>query len=205
MRDGAVVLERAARRPAVLVVGPLPPPVHGCAVATRYVLASGLEADWTVVHLDTADRRGLENMGRFELRNVVLALTHLGAFLRLLLLHRPRVVYVPLSQNLLGVLRDMLFMLPAVLTRRRLVVHLHGGGFGAFHATAPRAVRWLARAVLRRARRVIVLGDGLRATLRGITWRNRSSASCRTACRTHSRAACPSAAERGCGCSTWAT
>jgi glycosyltransferase involved in cell wall biosynthesis len=175
MSNHAAVLDGAVQRPAVLVVGPLPPPTHGCAVATAYVLASGLDTRWSVVHLDTADRRGLDNMGRLDARNIVLAFAHLAAFLRLLVRHRPLVVYVPLSQNLLGVLRDMLFMLPAVALRRRLVVHVHGGGFGRFHATAPAPVRWLVRAVLGRARRVIVLGENLRDTLRGIVADDRIS------------------------------
>lgn len=175
MSSHAAVLDRTIRRPAVLVVGPLPPPTHGCAVATGYVLASGLDASWSVVHLDTADRRGLDNMGRLDARNIFLAFAHLAGFLRLLMRHRPLVVYVPLSQNLLGVLRDMLFLVPAVALRRRLVVHVHGGGFGNFHATAPAPVRWLIRAVLGRARRVIVLGDNLRGALRGIVADDRIS------------------------------
>jgi glycosyltransferase involved in cell wall biosynthesis len=155
-------------RPGIVVIGPTPPPYHGCSVATEYVLGAGLPADWTVHHLDTADRRGLENMGRLDLRNVVLALEHVTRMVVLLARQRPALVYVPIAQNNLGVLRDMGFMVPTLLAGRRLVVHVHGGGFGRFYDAAPAPLRALVRAVLGRARAVIILGEALRPTMRGL-------------------------------------
>jgi glycosyltransferase involved in cell wall biosynthesis len=131
-------------------------------------MACGLDRHWDLHHLDTADRRDISNLGRFELINVLLALKHGMQFLAMLLRHRPQVVYVPIAQNTLGTLRDMLFMIPALLTRRRLVIHIHGGGFGQFHATAPALVAALIRAVVGKADRIIVLGESLRGMLDGI-------------------------------------
>jgi glycosyltransferase involved in cell wall biosynthesis len=156
------------RAPAAIIIGPSPPPYHGCTVATGYVLDSGLAGHYRLIHLDTADRRGLDNMGRLDPMNVVLALRHFVRFVSLLVRHRPAVVYVPIAQNTLGVLRDMLFMVPALLARRDLVVHIHGGGFGVFYDSAAAPLRAAVRAVVGRARTVIILGAGLKPTLRGI-------------------------------------
>ena len=156
----------AERALSVLVVGPVPPPHHGGSVATAYVLESCRGNDWDVIHLDTSDRRGVANIGRLDAGNVALALRHGVRFLKLLLTARPDVVYVPIAQNTLGLLRDLLFLIPAVLLRRRLVVHVHGGGLGAFYEATNPLMRRLLRATVGRASRVIVLGDALRATVR---------------------------------------
>lgn len=152
----------------VLVVGPTPPPYHGGAVATRYLLESGLGDDLELIHLDTSDRRDLRNIGRLDARNVALALKHGVTCVWLLLRRRPSVVYVPVAQNRLGFLRDSLFLLAALALRRKVVLHVHGGHFRAFYDATDAVTRGVARLVVRRAARVVVLGEGLRAMFRGL-------------------------------------
>src|SRR5262249_32910436 len=127
----------------LLIVGPLPPPYHGVAVATQ-ALCSVLERQavgFTLV--DIADRRGLANIGRIDWGNITAALRHGGQFVRALVRSAPRVVLVPISQNRPGFLRDCLFLVPARLTRKRLVLHLHGSDFRRFYDTSPAILRWL--------------------------------------------------------------
>ena len=79
LRAREEVAPAIARRRRLLVVGPTPPPHHGVAVYTDLLLrAPELHAALDVVHLDTADRRTLENLGRFDLTNAGLALAHAG-------------------------------------------------------------------------------------------------------------------------------
>jgi glycosyltransferase involved in cell wall biosynthesis len=153
-------------RPRVLVIGPLPPPYHGGSIATRYLLSSSLEREFELIHVDTTDRRGLENIGRLDAGNVGFALLHFARFLRVLVRRQPELVYVPIAQNRLGFLRDCLFLIPALAAGKPLVVHVHGGGTAHFIANTDPLTRTLARRTLRRATRVIVLGDDLRATMR---------------------------------------
>jgi glycosyltransferase involved in cell wall biosynthesis len=158
-----------ATAPGVIVVGPLPPPYHGGAVATRYVLDSDVARRCRIIHVDTTDPRGLENIGRFDAGNVALALRHALAMLAALATQRPAAAYVPVAQNRLGLLRDAALILPALLLRRRLVVHLHGSGIRELHDSTDPLTRALLRYVLSRADRVIVLGESLRPLLEGIT------------------------------------
>jgi glycosyltransferase involved in cell wall biosynthesis len=155
-------------RPTVLVVGPLPPPYHGGAVATSYVLGSELAERFRLVHVDTRDTRGQQNMGRLDLRNVVLAFRHARMFLTSLLREAPALVYVPIAQNRLGYLRDCLFLVPALLAGRRVVVHVHAGGFRDFYDGADPLTRALVRGTLARVQRAIVLGERLRASVAGL-------------------------------------
>jgi glycosyltransferase involved in cell wall biosynthesis len=158
----------SAARPRILVVGPLPPPTHGVSVMTQTLLDSSLSRRYDLAHLDTADRRGVSNIGRFDVGNVRLAALHGLRFVSLLLRQRIDFVYVPLAPNVLGFMRDALFVGPALLAGLPVVLHLHGGGYDALIHHAQLPVRRLARAILGHAHRVIVLGDSLREMLHGV-------------------------------------
>lgn len=160
--------DRVDTRDGIVVIGPVPPPYHGGAVATSYVLSSDVARHWRVLHLDISDRRGLENIGRLEAGNVALGLRHAGAFLRMLLVQRPALVYLALAQNTLAVLRDATFILPALMLRRRVVIHLHAGGFRAYYENTSAPMQSLLRYMLSRAARVIVLGNALRGSVAGL-------------------------------------
>jgi glycosyltransferase involved in cell wall biosynthesis len=151
----------------VLLVGPTPPPYHGCAVITRNLRASPLAERFALAHVDTSDRRSLANLGLLDLENVRLALVHGARFLAALLRERPAVVHVPVAQNRLGFLRDCLFLLPARLLRVATVVHLNGGYCSFFREAGP-VVRRVSRVALGGAARVMVLGERLRNQLDGV-------------------------------------
>jgi glycosyltransferase involved in cell wall biosynthesis len=152
----------------VLAVGPVPPPYHGGAVATQLLLESDLGDDVTIIHIDTSDRRDLGNIGRIDFTNIALALAHFVRFMRAFVRAPRAIVYVPVAQNRLGFLRDCLFLVPARLLHRPIVIHVHGGYFRVFYERADPVVRALARWILADVRSVIVLGSGLRAMLAGL-------------------------------------
>ena len=161
-------------RPLLLVVGGTPPPVHGTTVFMRMLLdAPEVKERFEVLHLETADRRGLENIGRLDLTNAGLALRHVAGLIRLVARRRPDLVYLSVSQNALAYLRDGLFILIAAAAGSRVVTHLHGGGFGEFYRRANPAVRWWVRLTQRRVHRAWVLGEGLRGCYDGLVAQSR--------------------------------
>lgn len=166
-----VAEDRSARPPAkrrILLIGPLPPPAHGVAVLTSNLLASSVADRFDIVHLDTADRRGVDNIGRLDAGNVWLAGVHGARFVRLLSRHSFDAVYLPISKNALGFLRDSLFMGPAAMRGTPVILHFHGGQFDRFVRTAPAPLRILVRTLVRRAARAIVPGDGLKPMLHNL-------------------------------------
>jgi hypothetical protein len=161
-RDDAAAEAGAARATTrVLLVGPLPPPVHGCSVFTQLLLESRFTAEFDVTHVDITDARDVGNIGRFDAGNVWLALRHGAVFAASLVRVRPDVIYIPVAQNTLGFLRDMLFLMPAALSGRRMIVHFHGDGFARFRESAAAPVRAAADALTGRACVAIVQGLGL--------------------------------------------
>lgn len=157
----------------ILVVGRTPPPYHGMMTATLSLRAVLDKKRIPYLFLDIADHRTMANACRFELGNILLALRHGFQFSSLLIRRRPEIVYIPISQNLGGFLRDCLFLIPAKLARRKIIVHLHGGYFRQFYETAPSWLRALIRWLFRDISRVIVLGESLRYIFDGLVPKER--------------------------------
>ena len=154
------------KKPTILIIGPLPPPYHGMSTATEMILGSFLKETFTFIHLDTADRREIGNMGRLDGTNLYLAIRHGIQCLYLLLTQSIDLVYLPLSQNVWGYLRDMVFIGLALLFQKKIVAHLHGGYFAPFYKTAPRClgIGW----TMQRIPKVIVLGERIRDELTSV-------------------------------------
>jgi glycosyltransferase involved in cell wall biosynthesis len=151
----------------VLTIGPSPPPYNGMSVATDLVIKA-MDSAIEHVHLDTSDRRGLSNVGKFDVGNLWLAGVHGTKFLWLLVSRRPKVVYVPISQAWLPFIRDCLFLVPAKLAGRRVIVHLHGGYFGTFFRQTSTVMRWIIRFSLGSVVSAIVLGRQVEDVFHGI-------------------------------------
>jgi glycosyltransferase involved in cell wall biosynthesis len=165
---------KLASKPKILIIGPTPPPYNGMSVATDLVL-NAVGEEFCVIHLETADRRGLSNIGRIDLRNVLLAAYHGFKYLWLLLLKNPKIVYVQIAQDRLAFLRDSLFLIPARLLGKKVVVHLHGGYFATFYQSASALTQHLIRYCLGKSARAIVLGTSLGNMFEGIVPRDRVS------------------------------
>ncbi len=156
-------------RPAVVIVGPTPPPVHGMATFTAMLLTSPvLAASYRVLHLDTADRRSIENMGRFDLTNAYLGVRHALELARLIVRERPEIVLVQVAQNAWAYLRDAVLIGVARALGCRVVTHLNGGYFREFYEHANAACRWLVRRSSASVAAAAVLGVGLRAIYDGL-------------------------------------
>jgi glycosyltransferase involved in cell wall biosynthesis len=153
-----------ASHPTLVVVGPLPPPLHGVTISTELVLANQhLRSRFVVLHLDTSDHSAGREIGRWNVRNITLGLVHTARFARMIARHRPGVVYLPLSQGGGGFLRDALLIRVAARARWRVAVHLRGSEFRThFFERQNRLLRWWITSTLRRVSAAAVMGESLR-------------------------------------------
>ena len=72
------------------------------------------------------------------------------------------IVYVTMGASRLGFVRDLFIILMTVLFKRKLVFHLHGGGYGDFYQGCPSLLKFIIRHALNSVDKIIVLGDLLR-------------------------------------------
>ena len=159
----------------VLLLGPLPPPYGGPEVMTRALL-DGLRdvRELEVQHVDMQVSRSLADKGgQRPLQKSLLGLTQAARVTALIWRFRPAIVYLPLtnSPSFLGFLRDCLFILPALLARRKVAVRLHGGHYFYVHTTG--IARRVVHAVLSRVSLVLVQGRNLVSIFDGFVPRDR--------------------------------
>ncbi len=153
----------------VLALGPLPPPYHGVATFLRDVLAQKDPAGIEFLHLDTSDHRDSNNLGRWDVTNLLLGFSHLTEAAARQMRYPVDVVYLPLSQSIPACIRDALFILQARLLGARVVIHLHGGYFRTLYEQKGGVFfRALMRLALSQTSAVIVLGEKFRPIFDGL-------------------------------------
>lgn len=155
-------------KPSLLLIGPTPPPHHGVSMAMQALLTSSMLERFQILHVDLADRRGIEHVDKPDFHDVLLFTKQWLRLLALLLRQRPALVYLAVSQTTLGFLRDSLLLWPCHLLGARLVLHLHGANFRTWYEARGILVRACVRLVLRRVARVVVLGESLRGIFAGL-------------------------------------
>jgi len=154
--------------PSVMIIGPTPPPYHGVAVSVQVLMNSSLREEFALMHLDISDRRGIHHIDHPDLHDIVLFFRHWIRMLVLLVRHRPRLVYIPISQSSVGFLRDSLFFWPSYLMGSKVVLHLHGANFRGWYESHGEGMKAYVRIVLKRITRIIVLGESLKGLFCGL-------------------------------------
>jgi glycosyltransferase involved in cell wall biosynthesis len=118
--------------------------------------------------VDTRDPRPLSTIGRLDLTNVALAVRHTFLLWRALARSPGAAVYLPISQETWGFVRDAAFVLVARIMRRSLIVHLHGGRLQGFYRDSSRFMRRAIRLVLRQATEAWALTPSLMSEFAGL-------------------------------------
>lgn len=149
--------------PALVLVGPLPPPHHGQSVAFEMVVEGCRERgiSHTVVDLSHSERTaGL--VGQATWGRVVDYMGILWRYSRAVAARRGT-VYLTIAQSPHGFLRDAVMIVLARLFGHRVVCHLHGGNYGEFFAAQPGWLQRCIRRALLASERLLVLGERIRA------------------------------------------
>lgn len=115
--------------PRILMIAPLPPPVHGSAMMTQYIRDSKLindsvKMDW--VNLSTS--RKMDEIGKRTPKKILrFASSYLKTFWKLLI-HRYDACYIALTCHGGGFLKDAPFALMCKLFGKKLIIHQHNKG-----------------------------------------------------------------------------
>jgi glycosyltransferase involved in cell wall biosynthesis len=151
----------------VLLLGKLPPPAMGPAIATQILLNSELKQHFRLLHLDTRINTSLSTMGRWSPGKLLRAGRLYVRLMWLCLRYRPSLVLVPISQSTTGFLKDAAYVAICRLSGRKVLLQLRGSQFRNWYEQASPATRLLARGVMHAAKGVIVLGQRLRSLFEG--------------------------------------
>lgn len=130
------------RKPRILFIGTLPPPVHGSAVVSQQVKESkvineAFDGDW--INLGTS--RTMDEIGEKTIAKPFRLLEALCKEFWYLLTKHYDLCYLAITCHGIGFLKDSPFVLMANLFRRRIIIHQHNKGMARDIGRWP--YRWL--------------------------------------------------------------
>lgn len=138
-------------RPAILVVGQTPPPLHGQSLMYQSLLAEPFR-NVELYHVRMAFSSSLDDIGRPRLGKVL----HLAKVVAAILYHRlhghkDMLYYPPAGPSLIPVLRDIVILLSTRWMFRTTVFHFHAAGLADYLNTLSLPLRILAKWAYRSA------------------------------------------------------
>ena len=151
-------------RNKLILIGSLPPPIHGSSMYFQTLLFSDINHYFNVFHLDTSDHRNIDNLTKLDFINVYLALKHIIKLIYFLVKIKPNIVYIPISVSRLPFIRDGLFILISFFfSKAKIIIHLHGGNYfrNEFYKNESILYRSFIRLSLSKVNTAIVLGNSL--------------------------------------------
>ena len=155
-------------KPRILILGKLPPPYMGPAIATQIILNSSLNDSFELLHIDTKVNDSLNEMGRWSVRKLFRYFSLYMKMFVMLISKRPKLVLVPISQSTIGFLKDAVLIFLSRITFTKVIVQLRGSNFLNWQKRSGKWTRLFVRMTLRSTSGVIVLGQNLRYLFKDI-------------------------------------
>ncbi len=145
----------------IIIVGKLPPPYIGPAVATQIILNSRLNEEFQLYHLNTTVNKRVEEFGSAGFKKVVKNINIYKRLFSLLRTNKTNLILIPISQTTLGFLKDSVFILMAVAFKTKILLQLRGSNFKNWMKLSNLSTRLYVRFCLKKASGIIVLGENL--------------------------------------------
>ena len=150
----------------IVVLGSVPPPWEGMAVANKNVLESKLiRTRFVLLHYDTKINIKLSTIGKISIvklfNEVCLCLNYPFYLVR----NKPSMLYMPLSGSRKGILRDIPFILIAKIFGLKVVLHYHASFYDRLFEGGFFFFKKIVRLALVHVNRHIVVCEKLRGML----------------------------------------
>lgn len=146
----------------VVIVGKLPPPFIGPAVATNILLNSDLKNRFDLLHLNTTVNKSVQEFGKGKWSKIGKNLKIYKTLIGLLRKKNPELILIPISQTTLGFLKDSIFILIAALFPSKILLQLRGSDFKNWMNSANFLTKLFVRFCFNRTVGMIVLGNNLK-------------------------------------------
>lgn len=150
-----------AEKPTILILGKLPPPIIGPAIATNIILNSSLKEQFNLVHFDTRINKEVATMGKWSLGKFFKTLKHYSEYKKVIKTHQPQLILVPISQTTMGFYKDARFITIGS-KYAKVIVQLRGSNFKNWLTAAGSSTNNFVKKTLAKCAGVIVLGNNLK-------------------------------------------
>jgi glycosyltransferase involved in cell wall biosynthesis len=154
----------------ICIIGPLPPPINGNSKAIDTIIKSEQCNDIFNINIVNLAGSTVGMSGKFTLKKLKTLIRALKDLKNIQQRNIINTYYITIAQSTLGCLRDVA-LLHQIYKRKnnaKVVLHLHGGGFGDFYHNANPILKRLIKNYYSKANTLIVLSESLRSMFSGI-------------------------------------
>lgn len=143
------------KKPRILFITPLPPPVHGSAMVSQYIKdCKELQEEFVCDFVNLSTSRNIDEIGKKSLMKYI---RFIGAYFITfwkLLTHRYALCYLAITCHGMGFLKDAPFVLLCKLFRRRIMIHQHNKGMS--NCVDKQPYKWLLPLVYRNTKVILL-------------------------------------------------
>lgn len=151
-----------SEKPTILLLGKLPPPYMGPAIATKIILNSKLNNEFKLIHFNTKINQSISGIGKLSLSKMLNMLSLYLNYNKALANSKPEVVLIPISQTTIGFLKDAVFILLAKSKGRKVVIQLRGSNLLNWFKTTYGFTKRFVERYIKKSDGAIVLGPNLK-------------------------------------------
>jgi glycosyltransferase involved in cell wall biosynthesis len=149
-------------KPKVLILGKLPPPYFGPAIATQILLQSNLKIEFDLCHLNTGLNETINSIGKFTYGKIWKGIGRYFVYIKVLIRFRPQLILIPNGQTTTAFFKDSIYILLGKLSGSKILLQLRGSDWLNWLNKSNGFIRWYVKQNLKLASAVIVLGKKLR-------------------------------------------
>ncbi len=152
----------------VLALVPLPPPYSGPEISSKVLFSKPFEKiDLKIINVSL--RKDKFKRGKITLDALFKFLFIYLKYLLFLLFYKPKFIYHCITATKIGWIRDSIIILPAILLRKKVILHMRGGHFGLFYKNLNSSIiKSIVKTCLKYSYKVIVQSESLKTQFTGI-------------------------------------
>lgn len=145
------------------MLGKLPPPYYGPAMATQIILNSKLKDNFQLIHLKTNLNESLDTIQKFSISKPFKQFGIIFKLIWFIVRYQPDLVYLTtISQSTTGFLKDSPYILISKLFFRKVLIQLRGSNWKNWLTKSSIFTQWYVKTIVKSCNGVIVLGNNLR-------------------------------------------
>ncbi|MED5099948.1 glycosyltransferase family 4 protein [Niallia circulans] len=153
----------------LLIIGPIPPPIHGESMALNSVLKSKLINKAMLIEVLNTSKNDFQSAGKISVKRLYIDGMNILKLAKWTFRNQKQIVYLSISQTKLGLIRDSIFILVAKLNKNKVITHLHGNNLGnTIDSLSPFIKKVLIKKAFKKINCGIILGRGLEDNYKGL-------------------------------------
>ncbi len=146
----------------MLIIGPQPDPITGVSLANKVVYEVLLEEGFHVDKINTSFSNFDDQLGHFSFSKLWFNLKY---NLQAYKIFKNQTIYITPGQTFFGILKYSLFIGLGSLSRKRMIIHIHGNHLRAAYDDMYGIKKWIVRKLLNNFSKGIVLSLSLTSNL----------------------------------------